>query len=127
MVKSENGIASIVSGAFLTSRGGLDQISSSMPHILMLISFLVTMEYHVFRGQGKRSVVSFADPCSDFGLGVRLAELLGQQLWDMYFFDNLVCNIDRNPGKILVTSDYQLWMMHHTRAFQSLTERLGDV
>ena len=49
-----------------------------------------------------------------------------QQLWDMYFFDNLVYNIDRNPGNLLVTSDYQLWMIDHTRAFQFKFELLDD-
>ncbi len=48
------------------------------------------------------------------------------QLWDMYFFDNLLYNIDRNPGNKLVTSDYRLWLIDHTRAFQFKFEILDD-
>ena len=43
------------------------------------------------------------------------------------FDDVLECyNIDRNPGNILVTADYQLWMIDHTRAFQFKFELLDD-
>ncbi len=48
------------------------------------------------------------------------------QLWDMYFFDNLLYNIDRNVGNRLVTSDYQLWLIDHTRAFQFKFDLLDD-
>ena len=48
------------------------------------------------------------------------------QLWDMYFFDNLLYNIDRNVGNRLVTSDYRLWLIDHTRAFQFKFELLDD-
>lgn len=44
----------------------------------------------------------------------------------MYFFDNLLYNIDRNPGNKLVTSDYRLWLIDHTRAFQFKFEILDD-
>ncbi len=49
-----------------------------------------------------------------------------EQLWDMYFFDNLVYNIDRNAGNILVSPDYTLWMIDHTRAFQFKYSLLND-
>lgn len=49
-----------------------------------------------------------------------------EQTWDMYLFDNLIYNIDRNPGNILVTPDYRLWMIDHTRAFQFKHELLND-
>ena len=48
------------------------------------------------------------------------------QLWDMYFFDNLLYNIDRNAGNRLATSDYRLWLIDHTRAFQFKFELLDD-
>ena len=48
------------------------------------------------------------------------------QLWDMYFFDNLLYNIDRNAGNRIVTSDYRLWLIDHTRAFQFKFELLDD-
>lgn len=49
-----------------------------------------------------------------------------EQTWDMYLFDNLTYNIDRNPGNILVTPDYRLWMIDHTRAFQFKHDLLND-
>ncbi len=49
-----------------------------------------------------------------------------KQLWSMYVFDNLVFNIDRNAGNILVDSRYKLWMIDHTRAFQIESELLND-
>ena len=49
-----------------------------------------------------------------------------QQTWDRFFFDNLVYNIDRNPGNILVTKDYRQWMIDHTRAFQYKNELKND-
>ncbi len=48
------------------------------------------------------------------------------QIWDMRFFDNLLYNIDRNAGNKLVTSDYRLWLIDHTRAFQFRFELLDD-
>ena len=49
-----------------------------------------------------------------------------KQLWSMYVFDNLIFNVDRNPGNILVDSRYKLWMIDHTRAFQIEGELLDD-
>jgi len=40
------------------------------------------------------------------------------QIRDMILFDNFIYNPDRNGGNILVTADYQLMMIDHTRAFQ---------
>lgn len=33
-------------------------------------------------------------------------------------FDQLIANSDRNLGNLLITSDWQLWMIDHTRAFR---------
>jgi hypothetical protein len=49
-------------------------------------------------------------------------EAWAQQLWDMHFFDNLIANVDRNSGNSLVDSGYKLWLIDHTRAFQSISE-----
>lgn len=49
-----------------------------------------------------------------------------EQLWDMYLFDNLIYNVDRNPDNILVTPEYRLWLVDHTRAFQIKHELLDD-
>lgn len=48
------------------------------------------------------------------------------QLWEMYVFDNLVFNVDRNQGNLLVDRSYRLWMIDHTRAFQTVSELLDD-
>ncbi len=54
------------------------------------------------------------------------------QLWNMYFFDSLIYNVDRNPGNILVDHRYRRWMIDHGRAFQRKSnpfelERVGHV
>lgn len=49
-----------------------------------------------------------------------------QRVWDMHLFDNLVYNIDRNPGNMLVDEDYRLWMIDHTRGFQAKRGLLND-
>ncbi len=36
---------------------------------------------------------------------------------DMWVFDNLINNIDRNQGNILYDSGWRLWFIDHTRAF----------
>ena len=41
-----------------------------------------------------------------------------RQLRDMILFDNLIYNVDRNASNILVSSDYTLVMIDHTRGFQ---------
>ncbi len=54
------------------------------------------------------------------------ASAWARQLWSMYVFDNLIFNIDRNAGNVLVDSRYKLWMIDHTRAFQIEGELLDD-
>jgi len=49
-----------------------------------------------------------------------------EQVQDMDLFDNLVYNIDRNAGNLLVGSGYRLWMIDHTRAFQLKDTLLND-
>ena len=44
-----------------------------------------------------------------------------RQLRDMILFDNLICNVDRNSGNILVGSNHTLVMVDHTRGFQEKT------
>ena len=41
-----------------------------------------------------------------------------RQIRDMALFDNLIFNIDRNKGNRLITQDYTLMMIDHTRGFQ---------
>jgi hypothetical protein len=40
------------------------------------------------------------------------------QVWDKDLFDNLILNVDRNLGNVLVGQQYRLWLIDHTRAFQ---------
>lgn len=40
------------------------------------------------------------------------------QVQTMYLFDNLIGNVDRNQGDIVIDSDWKLWMIDHSRAFQ---------
>ena len=42
----------------------------------------------------------------------------GQQMAVVRVFDQLIYNTDRNLGNLLITSDWQLWMIDHTRAFR---------
>jgi hypothetical protein len=43
-----------------------------------------------------------------------------KQVQMMNFFDALIYNVDRNRGNILITPDWRLWMIDHTRAFRKL-------
>jgi len=40
------------------------------------------------------------------------------QRQNIYIFDNLIYNEDRNLGNILIEPDWNLWMIDHTRAFR---------
>ncbi len=37
-------------------------------------------------------------------------------------FDELIYNVDRNLGNLLITKDWKLWMIDHTRAFRRHTK-----
>jgi hypothetical protein len=45
-----------------------------------------------------------------------------KQLQMMNVFDELIYNTDRNRGNILITTDWKLWMIDHTRAFRRHNE-----
>lgn len=40
-----------------------------------------------------------------------------RQLYDMFVFDQLIGNIDRNQGNFLADANWRLWMVDHTRTF----------
>ena len=44
-------------------------------------------------------------------------ESFERQLMDMYVFDNLIANIDRNPGNIIIDGHGKVWFIDHTRSF----------
>ncbi len=49
-------------------------------------------------------------------------EYFGRQISDMEVFDNLIANIDRNPGNILIDGDGRVWLIDHTRSFAGQEE-----
>jgi len=49
-----------------------------------------------------------------------------QQKRRLVVFDELIGNIDRNPGNIMIDQEWTIWLIDHTRAFQA-GERLMNV
>ena len=47
------------------------------------------------------------------------------QRQNIYIFDNLIYNEDRNIGNILIEPDWKLWMIDHTRAFRRWKELMN--
>jgi len=43
-----------------------------------------------------------------------------RQMYTVRVFDQLVFNTDRNLGNLMITKDWQIWMVDHTRAFRLL-------
>jgi hypothetical protein len=41
-------------------------------------------------------------------------------LYKVRIFDNLVYNIDRNLGNLLITPDWKVWMIDHSRCFKNM-------
>ncbi|MEE8585422.1 MAG: hypothetical protein V3T83_11270 [Acidobacteriota bacterium] len=41
-----------------------------------------------------------------------------RQIQNMRIFDNLIYNVDRNKGNMLIDSHWKLWMIDHTRSFR---------
>lgn len=48
-----------------------------------------------------------------------------RQMWIVRVFDQLIHNMDRNLGNLLVDKDWRIWMIDHSRAFR-LMEDLKD-
>jgi hypothetical protein len=42
-----------------------------------------------------------------------------QQILKVRLFDNLIYNIDRNLGNLLITKDWKIFMIDHSRSFKS--------
>jgi hypothetical protein len=62
------------------------------------------------KSMGKREAIQPPDP-------VRW----NKQLQMINVFDALVYNTDRNSGNLLITPDWKLWMIDHTRAFRRIS------
>lgn len=42
----------------------------------------------------------------------------GRQVQEMLALDELLGNVDRNPGNMLIDANWKVWLIDHTRAFQ---------
>jgi hypothetical protein len=47
------------------------------------------------------------------------SEIWNQQMQMVRLFDQLIANIDRNLGNLIITKDWRLWPIDHTRAFRT--------
>jgi hypothetical protein len=50
------------------------------------------------------------------------SEVWNQQMQVVRVFDQLIANIDRNLGNLIITKDWRLWPIDHTRAFRTNKE-----
>ena len=52
-----------------------------------------------------------------------------QQMWMLRLFDQLISNTDRNLGNLIITNDWKIWAIDHTRAFrtQSALKTPGNI
>jgi hypothetical protein len=50
------------------------------------------------------------------------AEVWNQQMQVVRVFDQLIANIDRNLGNLMITKDWRVWPIDHTRAFRTNKE-----
>jgi hypothetical protein len=41
-----------------------------------------------------------------------------RQMATVKLFDELIANVDRNAGNLVITTDWQIYMIDHTRAFR---------
>jgi hypothetical protein len=41
-----------------------------------------------------------------------------EQMWITRLFDQLIANVDRNLGNLLIDKSYNIWMIDHSRAFR---------
>ena len=48
-------------------------------------------------------------------------EAFNRQMYFVHVFDQLIYNVDRNLGNLLITKDWHLWLIDHTRAFRLYT------
>jgi hypothetical protein len=42
-----------------------------------------------------------------------------QQMWVVRVFDQLIYNVDRNMGNLLIDKNWTVWMIDHSRAFRT--------
>jgi hypothetical protein len=49
-------------------------------------------------------------------------EVWNEQMQVVRLFDQLIANVDRNLGNLMITNDWRLWPIDHTRAFRTNRE-----
>ncbi|MEW6322076.1 MAG: hypothetical protein AB1635_13440 [Acidobacteriota bacterium] len=54
------------------------------------------------------------------------AEAWNRQIWKVRVFDQLVENVDRNTGNLLIDRAWTIWMIDHSRAFRSSNRPPND-
>ena len=47
-----------------------------------------------------------------------VAKTWNEQMWHVRMFDQLIYNVDRNLGNLLIDTEWRIWMIDHTRAFR---------
>ena len=47
------------------------------------------------------------------------------QMYVCRVFDQLIYNTDRNLGNLVITKDWKIWMIDHTRAFRTIKDLGG--
>jgi hypothetical protein len=47
-------------------------------------------------------------------------EAWNRQMWHVRIFDQLIYNVDRNLGNLLIDKGWNVWMIDHTRAFRTI-------
>lgn len=47
-----------------------------------------------------------------------VAKTWNEQMWHVRMFDQLIYNVDRNLGNLLIDTSWRIWMIDHTRAFR---------
>jgi hypothetical protein len=47
------------------------------------------------------------------------ATLWNQQMWLVRMFDQLIYNVDRNLGNLVIDTRWTIWMIDHSRAFRT--------
>jgi hypothetical protein len=48
------------------------------------------------------------------------AEAWNRQMWHVRIFDQLIYNVDRNLGNLIIDKSWAVWMIDHSRAFRLL-------
>jgi hypothetical protein len=89
---------------------GLDQVPPAVPRVIQGVEGSLQAWVENAMTEGKRQETGASPP-----------DVLGwaRQQAELKVFDALVNNVDRNAGNELIDSDWRVWWIDHTRAFQT--------